>query len=427
MEIPVGLNLSLGKSPGSLNESAVGGSKSSKDGGFSERFEDNVNHLKSVRKQTNTTSSKRPEEPANQRYSVDSNDAPTSSSLPSEADTRVDSKQAQEDSSELPTGLESPIQKSDLVEQTPGLLNAINVISDKRGIVANAEIATESGKYLPLSGEFDVLPNLNTLNTEIHFDPLSQANESFAHAASLAAANFTDQKGTFNAKNSVIDFFNSANSTISMDKPEAISISDVIMDKLLKPSPEINLAASLSKDVILAKTSANGETVLNVAATNQQVPASQVLADKPMLQLETPMANARWGQDFNQRVQWMVGQSMNGAQIRLTPQHMGPVEVRIHVQNDQTTISFTAQHGATREAIDAALPKLRDMLSEQNINLVDVDISQHSFAEQRDQQALNKGNDQSASSVEPDQEESLFNQASNGQQRVYSGLFSDFA
>jgi flagellar hook-length control protein FliK len=106
---------------------------------------------------------------------------------------------------------------------------------------------------------------------------------------------------------------------------------------------------------------------------------------------------------------------------------MGPVEVRIHVQNDQTTISFTAQHGATREAIDAALPKLRDMLSEQNINLVDVDISQHSFAEQRDQQALNKDNDQSASSVEPDQEESLFNQASNGQQRVYSGLFSDFA
>jgi flagellar hook-length control protein FliK len=205
----------------------------------------------------------------------------------------------------------------------------------------------------------------------------------------------------------------------------------VIIDKVLKSSPEINLAASLSKDAILTKTSVNGESLLNnvsnIAAANQQLPASQVLADKPMLQLETPMGNARWGQDFNQRVQWMVGQSMNGAQIRLTPQHMGPVEVRIHVQNDQTTISFTAQHGATREAIDAALPKLRDMLSEQNINLVDVDISQHSFAEQRDQQALNKDNDQSASSVEPDQEESLFNQASNGQQRVYSGLFSDFA
>ncbi|MFT6625278.1 MAG: flagellar hook-length control protein FliK [Cycloclasticus sp.] len=426
MEIPVGLNLSLGKSPGSLNESAVGGSKSSNDGGFSEHFEDNVNRLKGVRKQTNTVSSNRPEEPVTQKPSA-----------VSKADSKQTPEQAKADLSELPAGLETLLQEDGLVEQTPGLLHAIQVISDKRGISANADISAESGKVLPLSEELDVLPgdevvaNLNALNKDIHFDPLSQLNESTAHAASFTAANFSDQKGTFNVKNSVTDFFNASSSALSLDKSEAISISEVIIDKVLKSSPEINLAASLSKDAILTKTSVNGESLLNnvsnIAAANQQLPASQVLADKPMLQLETPMGNARWGQDFNQRVQWMVGQSMNGAQIRLTPQHMGPVEVRIHVQNDQTTISFTAQHGATREAIDAALPKLRDMLSEQNINLVDVDISQHSFAEQRDQQALNKDNDQSASSVEPDQEESLFNQASNGQQRVYSGLFSDFA
>ncbi|MDX2426131.1 MAG: flagellar hook-length control protein FliK [Cycloclasticus sp.] len=441
MEIPVGLNLSLGKSPSSLNESAVSGSKSSNDGGFSEHFEDNVNRLKDVRKQTNTASSKQPEEPVTQKPSALSNDVTTSSTSASETETLVDSKQmpeqAQTDLSELPTGLETLLKEDGLVEQAPGLLHAIQVVSDKRGISANADISAESGKVLPLSEELDVLPgdevvaNLNALNKDIHFDPLSQLNESTAHAASFAAANFSDLKGTFNVKNSVTDFFNASSSALSLDKPEAISISEVVIDKVLKSSPEINLAANLSKDVILTKTSANGESLLNnvsnIAAANQQLPTSQVLVDKPMLQLETPMGNARWGQDFNQRVQWMVGQSMNGAQIRLTPQHMGPVEVRIHVQNDQTTISFTAQHGATREAIDAALPKLREMLSEQNINLVDVDISQHSFAEQRDQQALNKDNDQSASSVEPDQEESLFNQASNGQQRVYSGLFSDFA
>ncbi|MEH6504304.1 MAG: flagellar hook-length control protein FliK [Cycloclasticus sp.] len=441
MEIPVGLNLSLGKSPGSLNEPAVGGSKPSKEGGFSGHFDESVNRLKGASKQTNTINSKRPEEPATQKPSVGSNDAVTSPPSASETETLVDSKQtpeqAQTNLSELPTGLETLLQEGDLVEQTPGLLQAIQVISDKRGISASADISAESGKVLPLSEELDALPgdevvaNLNALNKEIHFDPLSQANESSAYAAPLVAANFTDQKGLLNAKNSVIDFFSAPSSALPLDRPEAISISDVIIDKVLKPSPEINLAASLSKDVILAKTSANGEMVLNnvsnVAAANQQLPASQVLADKPMLQLETPMGNARWGQDFNQRVQWMVGQSMNGAQIRLNPQHMGPVEVRIQVQNDQTTVSFTAQHGATREAIDAALPKLRDMLSEQNINLVDVDVSQHSFAEQRDQQASSDQIDEAGSSAETDQEESLFNQASNGQQRVYSGLFSDFA
>lgn len=433
MEIPVGLNLSLGKSSGSLNESAAGGSKLSHDRGFSEHFGDSVNRLKGASKQTSTASSKRLEEPTNQKPSMNGKEAPTNPSSTSEADVLAGSKQAEEQSSELPAGLESLLQEGDLVEQTPGLLNAINVISDKRGISASDDISAESGKVLPLPEELDallgdeVVANLNALNKEIHFDPLSQANESSAYAAPLAAANFTDQKGLLNAKSSVIDFLNSPSSALSLDKPEAISISDVIIDKVLKPSPEINLASVLSKDAILAKTSANGEVISNVAAANQQLTASQSLVDKPMLPLETPMGNARWGQDFNQRVQWMVGQSMSGAQIRINPQHMGPVEVRIQVQNEQTTISFTAQHGATREAIDAALPKLRDMLSEQNINLVDVDISQHSFAEQRDQQASNEQLDEAGRSLDPDQEESLFNQASNARQRAYSGLFSDFA
>ena len=148
--------------------------------------------------------------------------------------------------------------------------------------------------------------------------------------------------------------------------------------------------------------------------------------EKPMLSLETPMSHSRWGQDFNQRVQWVVKQSMSGAQIRLNPQHMGPVEVRVQVNNDQTTISFTAQHGATREAIDAALPRLRDMLSQQDVNVVDVNVSQHSFAEQREQQAAN--GDANSEGIMTDEEtaESLFEQ--EGQTKpVYNGLFSGIA
>ncbi len=81
------------------------------------------------------------------------------------------------------------------------------------------------------------------------------------------------------------------------------------------------------------------------------------------------------GDSFNQRIHWLVNQSVSGAEIRLNPQHMGPVEVRIQMQNDQATVSFTAQHAATKEAIDAALPRLREMLNEQNVNVVEMDVS----------------------------------------------------
>ena len=62
MEIPVGLNLSLGSSSGSLNEPGAGGSKLSNDRGFSEHFDDNVNRLKDAGKKTSKASSKRLEE-----------------------------------------------------------------------------------------------------------------------------------------------------------------------------------------------------------------------------------------------------------------------------------------------------------------------------------------------------------------------------
>lgn len=120
-----------------------------------------------------------------------------------------------------------------------------------------------------------------------------------------------------------------------------------------------------------------------------------------------------------------MNQSVSGAQIRINPQHMGPVEVKIQLQNEQLSISFTAQHGATREAIDAALPRLREMLSEQNVNLVDVDVSQHSFAEQGEKQASTT-DDKLGRLSEAEQEEPLFDE-SEAASRRYEGLFSDFA
>lgn len=106
------------------------------------------------------------------------------------------------------------------------------------------------------------------------------------------------------------------------------------------------------------------------------------------LRLDRPMTHMRWATDLGERVQWLVNRAMNGAEIRLNPPQLGPVEVRIHMQQDQASVAFAAQHASVREAIEAAIPKLREMLGQQSLNLVNVDISQHSFAEQRQQGGL---------------------------------------
>lgn len=109
-------------------------------------------------------------------------------------------------------------------------------------------------------------------------------------------------------------------------------------------------------------------------------PALQGLAG---MTLNTPMQNAGWSQELTDKIQWMVGQRLQGAQIKLNPAHLGPMEVKIQMQNDQATIHFIAAHSVVREALEAAMPRLREMFDNQGVQLGDVDVSEESFARQR--------------------------------------------
>ena len=103
----------------------------------------------------------------------------------------------------------------------------------------------------------------------------------------------------------------------------------------------------------------------------------------PTTSVQTPFGQANWDQSVGERIQWMVGQKMQGAQVKLNPANLGPMEVRIQVQNDQASVQFTAHNAMVREALEAALPRLREMFEASGVELVDVDVSGHSFAEQQ--------------------------------------------
>jgi flagellar hook-length control protein FliK len=107
-----------------------------------------------------------------------------------------------------------------------------------------------------------------------------------------------------------------------------------------------------------------------------------------MQAITIPVAQPGWDQALGQRVQWLVGQQLQGAELRITPPHLGTIEVRISIgQDQQTVVNFASPNAAVRDAIEAAVPRLRDMLGNNGQDLVNVNVSQHSFAEQRRQSA----------------------------------------
>jgi len=93
-----------------------------------------------------------------------------------------------------------------------------------------------------------------------------------------------------------------------------------------------------------------------------------------------PLGQAGWGQAFGNQVVWVVNQGMPAAQLHLSPPDLGPMSVRISMEQDQASLAFSSPHAMVREAIEAALPRLRDMLGSQGITLVDVNVSQHGSA-----------------------------------------------
>lgn len=108
------------------------------------------------------------------------------------------------------------------------------------------------------------------------------------------------------------------------------------------------------------------------------------------LSINSQVAQPKWGSEFAQKIVWLSSQQQQTAEIRLNPAHLGPVEIMLNMDNDQITAQFVSSHLAVREAIEASLPRLREMMSENGITLGDVSVGAESFQQQADTQQNNR-------------------------------------
>jgi flagellar hook-length control protein FliK len=82
-----------------------------------------------------------------------------------------------------------------------------------------------------------------------------------------------------------------------------------------------------------------------------------------------------WQGAIADRIMWMVQGEQQFAKLQLNPPNLGPLEVRVSVNQDQASVSFMSQHAAVRDALEAAMPRLREMFDQQSMQLVRADVS----------------------------------------------------
>lgn len=109
-------------------------------------------------------------------------------------------------------------------------------------------------------------------------------------------------------------------------------------------------------------------------------------------------------QQLAEKVRWMANTKNLVAEIRLDPAELGSVHVKVAMSGETATVSFVVQSQQTRDAMDSATPRLREMLAEKGIELGQSSVRQESDNQQRDGNGqLTDNNHSSQENIEDDE------------------------
>ncbi|MGB5325669.1 MAG: flagellar hook-length control protein FliK, partial [Pseudomonadales bacterium] len=171
---------------------------------------------------------------------------------------------------------------------------------------------------------------------------------------------------------------------------QAVSQPGLLPNALLAPGqpggnlsrPGFAAAASALLDATGAPLTANQASFLPLAA------ATQPLAPAPMAatfntDIALPLLHSQWGQQLAQRIGWLTGQGINSAEIQLNPPELGPMQVRIDTAEQSARVVISVHSTVAREALEAQLPRLRDLFANQGMDLVDVDVNSGEYSERQ--------------------------------------------
>jgi flagellar hook-length control protein FliK len=126
------------------------------------------------------------------------------------------------------------------------------------------------------------------------------------------------------------------------------------------------------------------------APNNDSKPTVDIAARRdpqnlPHLKLANPEAPAQ----LHQKVNLMLADKLQQAEIQLDPLGLGKMKIQIQIGADsQANVHFVVQHGQTREMLEQAMPRLRDMLAGQGIQLGQTVVQQQSQQQSQGQSAF---------------------------------------
>lgn len=125
-----------------------------------------------------------------------------------------------------------------------------------------------------------------------------------------------------------------------------------------------------ARDAALLAHKEQAPTPVAVAAAQLQpatLEAAQAAAASE--ELTAHVGTEAWNDQVGQKVVYMLGAEDQTASLTLNPPDLGPLQVVLSVSNGQADVTFSSNQLEVRQALENALPRLQEMMSESGIAL----------------------------------------------------------
>ena len=266
------------------------------------------------------------------------------------------------------------------------------------------EGSSESTKVLDSLSATEISSDLLTAISELSPQSAQKATEAFAERVVAAMPSGGQQQAV---KANIIAGINEFQQQVQQGREPGIDLSAIVADAAKDAALSADVVASMTARVdsqasqflnLMTQTQASAQHAI-AGLVNQ---TESVMQENSQLRAEASKTQQAFEgfdkavnihksdgqQQLGEKIRWMVNARNTMAEIRLDPPELGSMQVRVNVAGDAASVSFVVQSQQAKEALADAMPKLRDMLSQQGIELGDAQVRKDNSSGQDNGQQL---------------------------------------
>jgi flagellar hook-length control protein FliK len=283
----------------------------------------------------------------------------------------------------------SGIAKSSMTDSTNTAINTIATLSSTEtnsainaGLVA-INNAQDTSKRLP---EPKAMMDVKAFNEGAQ-DSFNQANRMnmTGFSPETMGPEVTSQTDLQNARNNIDNRTAKSNDNLLASNLVDVEtqLAELKANNSLKVSNSLNTAAISQK--VLTSDLALDTTNQNISVNNSSNNLRTTQVDSVnVVELKPPVSSPDWGPALNQRITWMVANSLQNASITVNPPNLGPLEINIQTDQNRTNVQFIVTSSEVRQAIQDSIPALNKMFENSGLQLGQADINSRSYNQNRE-------------------------------------------